>query len=304
MSNLVSAKVHKKVFGSATRKSVMIYFADKASDGGEGIWASKTTIAAELEMHRVTVIRTINELVAEGILVVVGDRRHRNGATVEYDISMPAVEALPDVELPKSGAVSRAPQNDATRSAALPVAECDPLPSATQPVAQRNTMMLHSATQTILKPSKNPSRAGAREAGTDADKLVAFERFWQEHPKSRKRERSLELWLEAEKTGVDLRSIISEAVRYRQVNQGRDTQYLISSDRWLEQRRWEGDPGKPQPSQDERARGVEATAEHLAQRFIDGAFIPVSAWTPAILACVKARGLVSMDQLRSAGVRV
>ncbi|WJS83556.1 helix-turn-helix domain-containing protein [Paracoccus sp. TOH] len=131
MSNLVSAKVHKKVFGSATRKSVMIYFADKASDGGEGIWASKTTIAAELEMHRATVIRTINELVAEGILIVVGDRRHRNGATVEYDISLEAVERLPEVELPRSEPAPREAGNASTRSAALPVAQRYPSHSAT-----------------------------------------------------------------------------------------------------------------------------------------------------------------------------
>lgn len=304
MSNLVSAKVHKKVFGSATRKSVMIYFADKASDGGEGIWASKTTIAAELEMHRATIIRTINELVSDGILLVIGDRRHRNGATVEYDICMAAVERLPDVELPRSEPTQRAPQDGLTRRTARPVAESDPSHSATLPVAQGDTMMSHSATQTILKPSKNPSRAGAREADGVSDALVAFERFWQEHPKSRKRERSLELWLGAENTGVDLLSIISEAERYRKVNQGRDTQYLISSDRWLEQRRWEGEHGKAQASQDERARGVEATAEHLAQRFMDGAFVPVSAWTPAILACVRSRGLLSVEKLREAGVRV
>lgn len=306
MSNLVSAKVHKKVFGSTTRKAVMIYFADKASDGGEGIWASKTTIAAVLEMHRATVIRTINELVAEGILIVVGDRRHRNGATVEYDISMVVVDQLPDVELPRSEPGPHAPTADLTRRTARPVAECDPSHSATLPVAQRDTMMSHSATQTILEPSKNPSRAPAPVPvpAREADPVVAFERFWQAHPKARKRDRTLELWLAAEKSGVAGPRIIAEAERYRHANLGKDSQYLVSSDRWLEQRRWEGEPGKPIVTNDDRIRGVEATAEMLAGKVRAGAPVVSSAFSAAILGCILGKGLLTMAQLRAAGVRV
>lgn len=302
MSNLVSAKVHKKVFGSATRKAVMIYFSDKASDGGEGIWASKTTIAAELEMHRATVIRTINELVSEGILIVVGDRRHRNGATVEYDISMCAVDQLPDVELPRSESVPRTPKDDLTRRTTRPVAEGDPSHSATLPVALCNTMMSHSATQTILEPSKN--HTGAMDVGIGPESLLAFQRFWEAHPKMGNRDRTLALWLAAEKSGADPQRIISEARRYRQINQGKDTRYLVSSDRWLEQRRWEGEPGKAFVSSDERMRGIEATAEMLAGKVRAGAPVVSSAFSQAILDCILGKRLLTVAQLQSVGVRV
>lgn len=304
MSNFVSAKVHKKVFGSATRKAVMIYFADKASDGGEGIWASKTTIAAELELARSTVIKTINELVADGILIVVGDRRHRNGATVEYDISMVVVDRLPDVELPRSEPTPGRGDCGPTRPGAGPVRQADPSESRTLPVREPDIMMSESRTQTILEPSLNHTGAGAREAMPAPETLVAFERFWQAHPKPKQRERTLALWLAAKKSGVATQRIIAEAQRYRQVNQGKDSRYLVSSDRWLEQRRWEGEPGKPPPSQDERARGIAATARHIVGRIRDGAFVAASAWTPPIVACVVAEQLLTTDQLRAAGVRV
>ena len=147
--------------------------------------------------------------------------------------------------------------------------------------------------------------AGAREAMSDPETLVAFERFWQAHPKPKQRERTLALWLAAEKSGVATQRIIAEAQRYRQVNQGKDSRYLVSSDRWLEQRRWEGEPGKPPPlSQDERARGIAAAARLLAGRIRDGAFVASSAWTPPIVACAVSERLLTTDQLRAAGVRV
>lgn len=303
MSNLVSAKVHKKVFGSATRKSVMIYFADKASDGGEGIWASKTTIAAELELARSTVIKTINELVTDGILVIVGDRRHRNGATVEYDISMAAVDRLPDVELPRSEPPPKRGDCGSTRPGAGPVRQADPSESRTLPVREPDIMVSECRTQTILEPSLNHTGAGGRE-GAAPDALLAFERFWQAHPKARQRDRSFALWLAAEKSGADPQRIISEAQRYRQVNQGKDAKYLVSSDRWLEQRRWEGEPGKAFVSNHERMRGIEATAEMLAGKVRDGAPVVSSAFSPAILDCILAKRLLTVAQLRGAGVRV
>ncbi|NKX40838.1 hypothetical protein HGG71_05065, partial [Rhodobacteraceae bacterium R_SAG2] len=89
--------VYKKKAGSHVRKSILAYCADKASDDGSGIWASKATIAAELECGRSTVIRTFKEFVSEGLLVVTGTRPCANGETVEYAIREAALAALPDV---------------------------------------------------------------------------------------------------------------------------------------------------------------------------------------------------------------
>jgi hypothetical protein len=64
VSNHVSSEVCKRLLGSATRKALLALMADKASDYGTGIWASKQTMADELEVSKQTVITTIKGLVA------------------------------------------------------------------------------------------------------------------------------------------------------------------------------------------------------------------------------------------------
>jgi biotin operon repressor len=63
--------------------------ADKASDYGTGIWASKQTMADELEVSKQTVITTIKGLVSDGLLVEVAHRRCATGYLVEYAIDLP-----------------------------------------------------------------------------------------------------------------------------------------------------------------------------------------------------------------------
>ena len=50
MSNLVSNVIQTKLIGSPTKKAILMYMADKASDDGSGIWVSKGNMAADLEM--------------------------------------------------------------------------------------------------------------------------------------------------------------------------------------------------------------------------------------------------------------
>lgn len=114
MSNKVSVLVYSRRFGSPIRKAVMVYFAERASDNGEGIWASKATIANAIECGRSTVIRTVKDFVAEGLLSEVGKRPCRNGETVEYAINLDAVAALdlandvPERDQSQSGTSPRA----------------------------------------------------------------------------------------------------------------------------------------------------------------------------------------------------
>jgi biotin operon repressor len=95
VSNHVSSEVCKRLLGSATRKALLSLMADKASDYGTGIWASKQTMADELEVSKQTVITTIKGLVADGLLLEVGHRRCATGYLVEYAIDLPSVRALP-----------------------------------------------------------------------------------------------------------------------------------------------------------------------------------------------------------------
>jgi len=94
MSNLISAFVQRRRIGSATRKAVLLYMADKAADDGTGIWTSKANIARDLELGVRTVQYAIRELVGDGLLVEIGQRDCKHGYTVEYGIVPGAIEAL------------------------------------------------------------------------------------------------------------------------------------------------------------------------------------------------------------------
>jgi len=61
-------------FGSAARKQIIMFLADKASDDGSGIWCFKGTIQRHTELGESTVKRTISDFLKEGILVETGRR--------------------------------------------------------------------------------------------------------------------------------------------------------------------------------------------------------------------------------------
>jgi hypothetical protein len=145
MSNKVTKLVNSRVVGSAVRKGVLSYMADRASDDGTGVWCSKQTIAEETEFGRSTVIRTCNEFVDEGILFVTGERKCAYGATVEYALNLGAIAALPNVKRDRGGSQGgTSPDRDPSRSGAPPVPQRDP----TRPAARPHPS--HSGTQTIL----------------------------------------------------------------------------------------------------------------------------------------------------------
>ena len=149
MSYLVSTLVYSRRVGSPVRKAVLAYFAERANDNGGGVWASKPTIAASIECGRSTVIRTINDFVAEGILREVGRRPCRGGSTTEYAMNLDAIAMLPSVD-------DEAPIHE-TRPAAGPVPEQDPSQSGTPPVPQRDPHPSRSGTQTIIGTIIEPS---------------------------------------------------------------------------------------------------------------------------------------------------
>ena len=103
MSWRVANACAERKFGSATRKQIIMFLADKASDDGSGIWCSKGTIQRHTELGETTVKRTIRDFLKEGILVETGARGCKNGFTVVYRIDLTRIEALeltaePDIE--------------------------------------------------------------------------------------------------------------------------------------------------------------------------------------------------------------
>lgn len=162
----------------------------------------------------------------------------------------------------------------------------------------------HRTTQTILEPSKNHTGADASARQGDNSTVLAFERFWQAHPKPRNRDRSFELWLAAEKEGVDMQRITSAAQRYRDGSKGKDPRYLVASDNWLDQRRWASGPDAEAATAGEIEAGVRATAEMLAERLRGGRFVPPSALSPAIVKAMRSGAMVADHVLRNVGVRI
>lgn len=114
MSNHLISMVYKKDLRTPMRKSVMALLADKASDGGGGIYASKQTIADELCCSRQAIIDTIKQFVADGLLIEVGKRPSPNGFTIEYAIDVHELSDLPWVK-------SHDPSIKLTRQPAVPV---------------------------------------------------------------------------------------------------------------------------------------------------------------------------------------
>ena len=109
MSRTIATMVYGKAVGSAHRKAILAYLADVASDDGSGIWCSKQTIAAETEIARSTVFKTVNDLVEEGILRPVGTRKCVNGSTIVYALDLSVIRSLPDARKP-AGPVREPPR--------------------------------------------------------------------------------------------------------------------------------------------------------------------------------------------------
>lgn len=147
MSRALVTIVYSRRLGSAHRKAVMAYLADRASDDGTGIFASKQTVASATECSRSTVIKAVNEFLAEGILKKTGKRPCSNGATTIYAISINHLNALPPATPDPS--VSR------TSASAGLVRQPDPSVSRTRPVRQPDPKPSVSRTLTVHEPSMN-----------------------------------------------------------------------------------------------------------------------------------------------------
>ena len=154
MSHKVVSLVYSRVVGSSVRKCVLAYMADRASDDGRGVFCSKQTIANETEFGRSTIIRTCNEFVAEGILIASGTRKCANGATVEYDLNLDAIAALPLIKQDhKPSQSGTSPDMDQSQSGTPLVPERDPTSPAAGPQAVPERDPNHP--RTILEPSLN-----------------------------------------------------------------------------------------------------------------------------------------------------
>jgi hypothetical protein len=254
VSHKVVTLVCSRVVGSAVEKAVLVNMADKASDGGEGVYSSKSTIAAETEFSLSSVKRAATELLRRGLIVEAGKRPCANGETVVYEISISAVTELPEWKAARD-----------TRSTVNRV-QGEPRPQWTPTRSTVNPHPVQGEPQTILEPSLNhitptPSGQGDMFAKTakrndQPERVVSqpdpdFDEFWSAFPPGRKTDKrqALETFrrIVAGKhksiPKTDPKVIIAGARRFAASNP--DPQFTPIPTTWLNRERWVIDDPPP-----------------------------------------------------------
>jgi len=274
-----------QIFGSAARKQIIMFLADKASDDGSGIWCSKGTIQRHTELGESTVKRTISDFLKEGILIETGRRPCKNGFTVIYRIVLDRVLALESSAEPDEG----------TGSMVNPV-QRDPGTGSTVD-GVRGPGWTPNHPKTIHKP---PTRKRAEAAAVVEER---FEKIWAAYPKDRQRGKAacLARIAEAVKEGVDPDDLLRAVQAYAIESEGFTRSKVCFSDNWFADRRWQR---FLDAMTEERQAQTALAAEHRAR---------LAAWVrnrnpmckhisaPQVAALVAA-GLVTDGQLRAAGL--
>lgn len=272
-----------RIFGSAARKQIIMFLADKASDDGSGIWCSKGTIQRHTELSESTVKRTITDFLREGILIETGRRPCKNGFTVIYRIVLDRVMALESSAEPDEG----------TGSTVDPV-QRDPGTGSTMD-GVRGPGWTPNHPETIHKP---PTRERA-EAAVDEK----IERIWAAYPKDRQRGKvaSLSAITEALAEGIDPGDLLRAVQAYATESAGFTRSKVCFSDNWFATRRWQR---FVEMATEEREARTTLAADHqarLAAWVRDRSPMCKHITAPQVTALVAA-GLVTDGQLRAAGL--
>lgn len=284
MSNLISASVQRRIVGSATRKSVLLYMADKAADDGSGIWTSKANIARDLELSRRAVQLAIQDLIRNGLVLETGQRDCKHGFTVEYAIVIQAVDNL----------VSTREQGSPRESGARVTRERD----SPQPVNQVHPNHPMNPTTTP------PPEAGAVDNSDPQARCLAVAGPGL-CPASRaeiiRTGEVISGWL---RDGVDLEADILPVIRARtthvRISPIRTWAYFSDAVRAAHQQRLR-QPARPQ--------GAEKTCASPQLRFYADwvnadRYLPPSAITNAMAQALLAAGLTTTERLAQRGVPI
>ncbi len=273
-----------RIFGSAARKQIIMFLADKASDDGSGIWCSKGTIQRHTELGESTVKRTITDFLREGILIETGRRPCKNGFTVIYRIVLDRVMALESSAEPDEG----------TGSTVDPVQRDPGRGSRVDGVPGPRWTPNHP--KNIHKP---PTRKRAEAAVKDE----RFERIWAAYPKDRQRGKAacLARIAEAVKEGIDPDDLLRAVQAYATESAGFTRSKVCFSDNWFATRRWQR---FLELAAEEREARTTLAADHqarLAAWVRDRSPMCKHITAPQVTALVAA-GLVTDGQLRAAGL--
>ena len=223
MSWRVANECAERRFGSAARKQIIMFLADKASDDGSGIWCSKGTIQRHTELSDSTVKRTIIDFLREGILIETGRRQCQNGYTVIYRIVLERVASMETTAEP----------DIVTGVTVNPV---QPEPGTGSTVAGvRGSRWTLNHPKTILKPPTRKREVVEEVEDLEAEKILAA------YPQDRIRDRRTCLCqiAAAVKAGVAPDDLLKAVKTYAAETEGYTRSKICFSDNWVKMRRWE-----------------------------------------------------------------
>jgi hypothetical protein len=223
MSWRIANECAERRFGSAARKQIIMFLADKASDDGSGIWCSKGTIQRHTELSESTVKRTIIDFLQEGILIETGRRHCKNGYTVIYRIVPERVAAMETTAEP----------DIVTGVTVNPV---QPEPGTGSTVAGvRGSRWTPNHPKTIHKPPTRRREAAAEVEDLEAEKILAA------YPRDRIRDRRtcLSQIAASVKAGIEPDDLLKAVKTYATETEGYTRSKICFSDNWFKMRRWE-----------------------------------------------------------------
>ena len=286
MSWRIANECAERRFGSAARKQIIMFLADKASDDGSGIWCSKGTIQRHTELSESTVKRTIIDFLREGILIETVRRHCKNGYTVIYRIVLERVAALepsaePDIET------------------GVTVNPVQPEPGTGSTVnGVRGSRWTPNHPKTIHKPPTRRREAAEEVEDLEAEKILAA------YPGDRIRDRrtSLRLIAAALKAGVKLDDLKQAVKAYAKESEGYTRSKVCFSDNWFKMRRWEKGLGQIQADR-EKAREAEAKGRASLAEWIHERHPLCRHITNRQIEDLIASKLVTPEQVRAAGLQ-
>ncbi|MDG3040726.1 helix-turn-helix domain-containing protein [Roseicyclus marinus] len=283
MSWRVANACAERKFGSATRKQIIMFLADKASDDGSGIWCSKGTIQRHTELGESTVKRTIRELRREGILVETGVRKCKNGFTIAYRIDLAKVEAL---ELTAEPEIETGATVDPVQTGPGTGATVAGVPGPPRP--PNHPKFIH----------KPPTRERAAAEDEEAEKVLAA------YPPDRVRGKAdcLRRIREALDAGTEFEDLLQAVRAYANESTGFTRSKVCFSDNWFKSWKWRA-------YIEDIATGREETKANQAK-----ALAGLAGWvtnrhplcrhiTPSQVDALLAIKLVTQAQIQAAGLR-
>lgn len=213
MSYDVTSLVSRKRIGSQIKKSVLLQMSSYASDDGSGIWASKSKIAIILEMSERSVQRAVKEMVQDRILIEVGQRKCKNGYTVDYSINLPALHVLEDLYSPLTHS--------------HPCQSVTPTPDTQSPLPL-----------TECHPNNNKNNNKNNNISSDDEFESYFEILYQDYPRKIGKGAARKA-LKAALKKTDIQNLFEKILAFSIEAEGKEERFIPHMATWLNQERWE-----------------------------------------------------------------